>query len=201
MSDAKPRVGIIGTGGTISTPGRNCLDLFEYSDYSRTLEVDELLAIVPELTTSFDILPVRFRAIISPAMTTQDWLDLQRKITEVAACNPEVRGVVVTHGTSTMEETAYFLHLTLKIDIPVVLVGAQRPPNGLSSDAPLNLLNAARVASSAHARRLGVLVMMNDEVHSAREVTKISNFRLNAFQSPELGILGYAEPDGTVCSP
>ena len=198
MSDNKPQICIIGTGGSISTPGRNSLDLYEYSDYVKTLEVEELIGFFPELGRQYDIYPVRLKAIISPAITTQDWIEIHNKISEIAAHEPENRGIVITHGTSTIEETAYFLHLTLKIDIPVVLVGAQHPPNGLSSDAGLNLLNAIRVAISREARDLGVLVVMNDEVHSARDVTKTSNFRLHTFQSHELGILGYAEPDGSV---
>lgn len=198
MTGDKPRIAVIGTGGSISTPGRDAMDLFEYSDYGRTVEVDEVLAMFPELAANFDILPVRFRAVVSTAITEWDWLDLHRTVSEVAARNPDIAGVVITHGTSSIEETAYFLHLTLKVALPVVLVGAQRPPNGLSGDAGLNLVNAARVAASKEAHGLGVLVVMNDEVHSAREVTKTSNFRLNTFQTPEIGILGNADPDGAV---
>jgi L-asparaginase len=97
-----------------------------------------------------------------------------------------------------LEETAYFLHLTVKVATPIVLVGAQRPPNGLGSDAGINLINALRVAGAPEARGLGVLVVMNDEVQSAREVAKTSNFRLQAFQTPNFGILGNVDPDGTV---
>ena len=131
-------------------------------------------------------------------MTVQDWLALHRTISDVVKGDRDISGVVVTHGTATIEETGYFLHLTLKLDRPVVLVGSQRPPNGLSSDAGLNLVNAARVAASAEARGLGVLVALNDEVHCAREVTKSSNFRLHAFRTPDVGALGSADPDGSV---
>ena len=107
-------------------------------------------------------------------------------------------GVVITHGTATLEETAYFLNLTLKVDATVVLVGSQRPATGLSSDAGLNLLNAVRVAGAPEARGLGVLVLLNDEIQTARDVTKTSTLRLETFRSPDLGMLGYADPDGRV---
>ena len=105
---------------------------------------------------------------------------------------------MVTHGTATLEETAYFLNLTLKTAIPVVLVGAQRPKNALGSDAGPNLVNAVQVAGSKEARGLGVLVMLNEEIQAAREVTKTSTHRLETFRSPDLGMLGYADPDGRV---
>ena len=105
---------------------------------------------------------------------------------------------MITHGTATLEETAYFLNLTLKVDATVVLVGSQRPATGLSSDAALNLLNAVRVAGSPDARGLGVLVLLNDEIQAAREVTKTSTLRLETFRSPDVGMLGYADPDGRV---
>jgi L-asparaginase len=116
----------------------------------------------------------------------------------VAAEEPRPAGIVITHGTATLEETAYFLNLTLKVDLPVVVVGAQRPPNGLSTDAGLNLVNAIRVAGSPNARGIGALVLLNDEVQAAREVTKGATYRLETFRSHDLGMLGYADPDGTV---
>lgn len=198
MTHRKPCIAVVGTGGSISTPGRHSLDLFEYGDYGRTVEVEELLSMFPELAANFDLRPLRFSAIVSIAMSVQDWLALHRTISDVAAGSPEISGIVVAHGTSTIEETAYFLHLTLKVDLPVVVVGAQRPPNGLSSDAGLNLVNAARVAASPEARGLGVLVLLNDEVHSAREATKTSNFRVSTFKAPDIGVLGYSDPDGVV---
>ncbi|MBI4183968.1 MAG: asparaginase [Proteobacteria bacterium] len=198
MPEKKPRIAVIGTGGSISIPGRHSLDLFEYGDYGRALEVDELLAMIPEVAELFDVVPVRFRAISSTAIAPTDWLALARRIHEVAEADPLLAGVVVTHGTATLEETAYFLHLTLKVTVPVVVVGAQRPPNGLGTDAGLNLVNAARVAAAPAARGLGVLVVLNDGVSSAREVTKTANFRLDTFRSPEFGVLGHADPDGKV---
>ena len=107
-------------------------------------------------------------------------------------------GFVVTHGTATLEETAYFLNLVLKTPLPVVLVGAQRPKNALGSDAGPNLVNAVQVAASQEAHGLGVLVLLNEEIQAAREVTKTSTHRLETFRSPDLGMLGYADADGRV---
>src|ERR1700716_3947564 len=164
MVNGKPRIAFIGTGGPISTPGRDSLDLHEYSDHGRTLEVDELLAMFPEVARVADVVPVRFRAIISPAITPRDWIDLVNKISEITDADPAIDGIVITHGTDTVEETAYFLNLTAKARVPIVLVAAQRPPGGLSSDAGLNLVNGARVAGSPEARGMGVLVCLNDEI-------------------------------------
>lgn len=198
MKGRRPRVAVIGTGGSISTPGRDSLDLFEYADYERPVEVDDLLAMFPVIREVADVVPVRFRAIGSTAITPGDWLELARTIHEVVETDPTFDGIVVTHGTATAEETAYFLHLVIKLEIPVVVVGAQRPPNGLSSDAGLNLVDAVRVAGSKAARGRGVLVVLNNEIHCAREVTKTSTSRLHTFQAPEFGVLGHADPDGTV---
>jgi L-asparaginase len=191
-------VAIIGTGGSISEVGHDALDLVEYSWSSRILDVDELVARFPELDAVAEVVPIRFRAISSHAITSGDWLELNRLLHEVAAARASVQGIVVTHGTATLEETAYFLNLTVKVDLPVVLVGSQRPPTALSSDAGLNLVNAVRVAAAPAARGRGVLVLLNDEIQAAREVTKTSNYRLEAFRSPDLGLLGYADADGAV---
>jgi L-asparaginase len=193
-----PRVAVIGTGGSISTVGRHNLDQHEYGHYGRTLEVDELLAMFPEVSTAAEIAPVRFRALPSTAVGPPDWLELNELVHRVADADPPPAGIVITHGTATLEETAYFLNLTLKTATPVVVVGAQRPPNGLSTDAGLNLVNAVRVAASPAARGLGVLGLLNDEVQAAREVTKTSTYRLETFRAPDLGMLGYADPDGRV---
>jgi L-asparaginase len=194
----KRRVALIGTGGTISSIGRDSLDLWEYMDTSRKAEPAELLQRFPEVAAAADILPVGFRSVGSAAIGPAEWLALTAAVHEAVDREAPLDGVVITHGTATLEETAYFLHLTLKSDAAVVLVGAQRPASGLSSDAGLNLLNAVRVAGSREARGLGVLVLLNDEIQSARDVTKSSTLRLEAFRSHDLGMLGYADPDGRV---
>jgi L-asparaginase len=198
IDTAKPRVAVIGTGGSISTPGRNNLDLFEYSDHGVTLEIDELLELFPEVREFAEIVPVRFRTLLSPYIGTRDWLDLTALIHDLVATDAGLAGIVVTHGTATLEETAYFLNLVLKVEVPVVIVGSQRPPNGLSTDAALNLVNAVRVAGSREARDLGVLTILNDEIQAAREVTKGSTHRLETFRAHDLGMLGYADPDGRI---
>src|SRR5207247_10623638 len=101
-----------------------------------------------------------------------DWIRLAQRINTIFADDAKVAGVVITHGTSTLEETAYFLNLTVKHDRPVVLVGAQRPATAISADGPLNLLNALRTASSADPRGQGVLIVMNEEINAARDATK-----------------------------
>ena len=194
----KPRVALIGTGGTISSIGRNSLDLWEYMDAGRKAEPDELLVRFPEAAETAEVVPVRFRAVSSANVGPADWLALDAAVHAAVTREAPLDGVVITHGTATLEETAYFLNLTLKVDATVVLVGSQRPASGLSSDAGLNLLNAVRVAGAQEARGLGVLVLLNDEVQAAREVTKASTLRLETFRSPDLGMLGYADPDGRV---
>jgi L-asparaginase len=193
-----PRIAVIGTGGTISTPARNDLDVWEYGEHAKPMQVDELLGRFSCVLVGYELLPVSFRAIDSVDMDPPIWLDLYRHITATVARDDSIVGVVVTHGTSTLEETAYFLQLTLKVQVPVILVGAQRPPDAVSSDTGINLLNALRVAAAPVARNSGVLVVMNDEVHSARDLVKSSNFSLHAFRTPDFGMLGCVDPDGTV---
>jgi L-asparaginase len=195
---SKPRVALIGTGGTISSIGRDSLDLWEYMDTGLKAEPDELLVRFPEAAGTAEIVPVRFRAMSSAAVGPADWLALGAAVHDAVSRETPLDGVVITHGTATLEETAYFLNLTLKVDTTVVLVGSQRPATGLSSDAGLNLLNAVRVAGAREARGLGVLVLLNDEIQAAREVTKSSTLRLETFRSPDVGMLGYADPDGRV---
>ena len=137
-----------------------------------------------------------FRSVGSTAIGPAEWLELAAIIHRLAAERPQIAGFVITHGTATLEETAYFLHLTLKTDKTVVLVGAQRPASALGSDAGMNLLGAVRTALAPSARGLGVLTVLNDEIQSAREVTKTSTYRLQTFRSPDFGALGHIDGDG-----
>ncbi len=198
MKPALPRVAVVGTGGSIATLARDSLDLYEYADFGKRLEVDELLARFPELSGIAELLPVRFGAIGSSSITPADWVALARRVDALAAEVADLDGIVVTHGTASLEESAYFLHLATRARVPLVLVASQRPPNGLSSDAGLNLVNAIRVAASSAARGLGALVVLNDEVHCAREVAKTSNWRLQTFRTADFGCLGHVDPDGQV---
>jgi L-asparaginase len=196
VSARKPRVVLIGAGGTIGSLGRHTLD-WEYMDQGLREDPDALLARVSEATREADVVVERFRAISSAKLGPPEWLEINDLVHQVAE-RERPDGVVLTHGTATLEETAYFLNLTLKIPAPLVLVGSQRPANMISSDAAMNLLGALRVAGSSEARGLGVLVLLNDEIQAAREVTKTSTSRLETFRSHDLGMLGYADADGCV---
>jgi L-asparaginase len=191
----RPCVAIIGTGGTIASVGKGPLDLLDYGANETMLHVDELIARFPEIHEVVEILPIRFEAIPSPKVFFPEWKALVTRIETLVQEQQNLAGIVVTHGTASLEETAYFLNLTLHIDIPVVVVGSQRPATALSTDAGINLVNAVRTAAAADSRGLGVLVLLNDEIHAAREVTKTSTYRLQTFRSPDFGVLGHADGD------
>jgi L-asparaginase len=187
---------LIATGGTIDAVGADRLDLAHYTETRTRLGDGEILRSLPELETVATINEVPYRRVPSYALTTEHWLRLARTTQDLVDGDHD--GVVVTHGTNTLEESALFLHLTVRSTKPVVLVGALRPASGLSSDGALNLLRAVQVAAAPQAREQGCLVVLNDTVHSARQVTKTSTFRVNAFGSPDTGPLGYADADGRV---
>lgn len=196
MTD-RPRVALIFTGGTIDSVGVDRLDLAWYIEAAQRLPDGELVARVPELASLAEVDEVPFRRLPSQSIGDGDLFDLVRLIHELFVADT-ARGVVITHGTNTLEETAYFLHLTLKTERPVVLVGAMRPSSAISADGYLNLLNGVRVAADASACGMGVLIVLNDTIHSARDVTKTATYRLETFQGRDLGPLGYADNDGQV---
>ncbi len=192
----KPKVAVIGTGGTItSISGIGPLDLTEYSSSGHMLEADQLVARYPEAHTVAEIIPVRFKAVPSTSVGFPEWKALVIAADKAVAEHPDLAGIVILHGTASLEETAYALSLTAKVAVPIVLVGAQRPASALSTDAGLNLVNAVRTAASPDARGMGVLVCLNDEVQAAREVSKMSTARLHTFRSPDFGVLGHADGD------
>lgn len=192
----KPHVAVIGTGGTIASIGRGTLDISDYSANGTILPGDALVARVPELAEVADIQAVPFEAIASTQLGWREWKAMLRLADTLVAKDKDLAGIVITHGTATLEETAYFLSLTAKVPVPIVVLGAQRPATALSGDGPLNLVNAVRVAASPQARGLGALVVMNDEIHAAREVSKTSTQRLQTFRTPDFGVLGHADSDG-----
>ena len=194
----KPRVAFVSTGGTIAAKGAHPLDLINYGATGDVLGSAEILGRYVETVRDFEAVPVEFGRIASSDVGFGEWKRLVLVLERLASEDAGFAGIVVAHGTASLEETAYFLHLTLKIDIPVVLVGSQRPPTALSSDAGMNLLNAMRTAADPAARGLGVLVVMNDEIHAAREVTKTSTMRLQAFASPDFGMLGQVDSDRVI---
>jgi L-asparaginase len=190
-----PKVAFIGTGGTIASLGRGPLDIQDYGAAGNVMHADAILAHWPQTALVADVMAVRYRNIPSTAIGFEDWKALGALCAKLVAEHPDLAGIVIGHGTATLEETAYFLNLTLTVPIPVVVVGAQRPSSALSSDAGMNLVNAIRVAASPQARGMGVLVLLNDEIHAAREVTKTATLRMQTFRSPDFGVLGHADGD------
>lgn len=191
------KVGVILTGGTIDSVGRDRLDLAWYLEAGQRLKQGELLGRIPEIHGIAEVEEIPFRRMPSQALQDTDWLELLRKIHEIFDSG-QADGIVISHGTNTLEETAYFLNLTLKTDKPVVLVGAMRPSSGLSSDGDLNLVNAIRVAADPRSHGQGCLVLLNDTIFNARDVTKNSTYRVEAFQSRDVGPVGFADGDGKV---
>jgi L-asparaginase len=189
-----PRVGLILTGGTIDSVGAHRLDLAWYMEANKRLGDGELLAQLPELKSIASVQEIPFRRLRSQALVDTDWLDLVRKIHSIFDQN-QADGIVITHGTNTLEETAYFLNLVLKTDKPVVIVGSMRPSSAISADGYLNVVNAVRVAADPSSRGRGCLVVMNDTIFSGRDVTKNSTYRVEAFQARDLGPLGVADAD------
>jgi L-asparaginase len=190
------RVHVITCTGTLPRNPKNRLEYVRYATTGESrLTAKELIARIPEVQ-QFARVTVESDEFLS--CDTSENLKNLGSIVDARLRDPHIAGVVITHGTNTIEETAYFLNLTMKHEKPVVIVGAQRPFSTLSSDGPLNLLNAIRVAADPVSRGKGVLVCVNDTIHAARDVTKTNTYRLETFQSRELGILGYADPDRIV---
>jgi L-asparaginase type II len=188
-----PNIVVLSTGGTIAGRGGSTMSLSEYK--AGSLLGRELVEAVPELEQFARVRVEQICNIGSSNITFAHWRSLAERIDAIFTEEPHVAGVVITHGTSTIEETAYFLNLTVRHDRPVVLVGSQRPATALSSDGPLNLVNAVRTAVCADSRGRGVLVVLNDEINAARDVTKSNTYRLETFRSGELGFLGYVDQD------
>lgn len=196
VTAAPRRVALLATGGTIDAVGASRLDLAHYTETRSRLPDGALLASVPELSEIASVEEIPYRRVPSYALTPLDWLELAR--VAQGLLDGGYDGVVITHGTNTLEETAFALHLTVRSDRPVVLVGAMRPASALGSDGALNLVRAVQVAASPAVAGLGVLVVLDDTVHAARDATKTATFRLDAFKSPSAGPLGYADADGRV---
>ncbi|HIF9521919.1 TPA: L-asparaginase 2 [Photobacterium damselae] len=182
-----PNIKILATGGTIAGAGQSATE----SNYTAgKVGVDALIAAVPDMTKIADISGEQVVSIGSQDMNDEVWLKLAKRVNELLA-QDDVDGIVITHGTDTMEETAYFLDLTVKSKKPVVLVGAMRPSTAMSADGPVNLYNAVVAATDEDSKGRGVLVTMNDTIFDARDVTKTNTTSVNTFQSPNFGPLGY----------
>ncbi len=198
MATPRPRVHIVATGGSISGLGPHRLDYILYPELGQRLSIEDMLARIPEAQQVAHVEGENLIRVGSTAVGPQEWLQLAQRINQVLREDASVAGVVVTHGTATLEETAYFLHLTVKSDKPVVVTGAMRPPTAVGTDADLNLLDAIRLAACPTARGRGVLTVLNNEIQSARDVTKMNTFRVETFTSRELGFLGYVDADAQV---
>ena len=160
----KPRVWVLSTGGTISGRGDSRTNLTDYR--SGSLLGEQLVAGVPEIAQIADVKVEQIVNVSSTDISLDNWLTMARRINAIFSGDAGVAGVVITHGTNTLEETAYFLNLTVRHDRPVVLVGSMRPSTAISADGPLNLLNGVRTAIAPEARGKGALVVLNDEINA-----------------------------------
>lgn len=197
MTNPKTRVAVLLTGGTIGSGGNDDLDRLDYVDLAHVLTDEEAMPLY-RFPDHIEASARRFSRIRSNDADEQFWLRLRTRILELIAEEPDLAGIVVAHGTATLEETAYFLHLTLPTTVPVVVTGAQRPPTSMASDAQTNLYNAVILAASPEAVGHGVLVAMDDRILSARDVMKTANHALDTFQARDHGALGDIDAYGQV---
>ncbi len=188
-----PKVTLFALGGTISAHHPDRLELCDYR--SGHYSAADFLTAIPELEKLADITPVQMSNVTSTAIDTHDWFNLKEQIEQ---CLLIQDAVVITQGTNTLEETAFFLNLTLNTTKPVIITGAQKPFSALGSDAYFNLLNSLRVAVCPQAVGQGVLTVFNDKIYSAQDVSKTHTYHLDAFQAPNNGPVGRIEADSQV---
>jgi L-asparaginase len=194
---AKPRVAVILTGGTIEAIGFDRLDLAYYIETKQRIGPGELLGRVPELSEIADVSEIPFGRLTSHAMTDDNVADIAETVAGLFE-RDEADGIVVTQGTNTIEEVSYTLHLTIKSDRPIVVAGAMRPSSGIGFEGELNLLNAVRVAAEPASVGIGTVVVLDDTIHSARDVSKANTMRVWTFQSRDAGPIGMADSDAHV---
>lgn len=187
-NDTLPRIVILATGGTIAGVGATATTTVGYA--AAKVGVEGLISAVPELSGIAKVSGEQVMQVAGENMTPGGWLILSKRVNRLLA-RDDVDGVVITHGTDTLEETAYFLNLTVRSNKPVVLTGSMRPSTAISADGPMNLYNAVLLAGSADARGKGVLVTLNDQISAAREVTKTNTTTLDTFKTSDIGFLGY----------
>jgi L-asparaginase/glutamin-(asparagin-)ase len=183
-----PNVTILATGGTIAGTGATSTTTVGYT--AATVGVQALIQAVPEMTKIANVSGEQVFQIASENMGNEHWLTLAKRVNTLLG-QSNVDGIVITHGTDTLEETAYFLNLVVKSKKPVVLVGSMRPSTAMSADGPANLYNAVLLAGAQEAVGRGVLVVLNDQINGARDVTKTNTTSLDTFKTTELGMLGY----------
>jgi L-asparaginase len=181
---------ILATGGTIAGSGTTSTTTVGYT--AATVGIQTLIEAVPDLKKVANVRGEQVFQIASENMDNDYWLKLAKRVNTLIA-QTDVDGIVITHGTDTIEETAYFLNLVVKSQKPVVIVGAMRPSTAISADGPINLYNAVILAGSEAAVGKGVLVSLNDQINGARDVTKTNTSTADTFRTPELGFLGYMQ--------
>ena len=195
MADQLPLVWVLGTGGTIAAWGAPRLKFFEYGVPGMRLDVHDNLEQIPEVDQFARVKAEHLIQAGSGGLGDSGWLMVANKVNNLFQDDPEISGIVVTHGTSSLEETAYWLNLTVQSEKPVVVTGTMRPPSAMGTEAYNNLLGAIVLAGSQEAHGMGVTVMLNDEINAAREVTKQNSYRVETFGTRELGFLGYLDSD------
>ncbi|MEG1372759.1 MAG: asparaginase [Comamonas sp.] len=183
---AKPRVVVLATGGTIAGAGASAVNSATYT--AAKVPVDKLLAGLPELSNLATVTGEQVFQIASESFTNKELVTLAKRVNELAK-RADVDGIVITHGTDTLEETGFFLNLVVRTNKPIVMVGSMRPGTAISADGALNLLGAVATAAAKDSVGKGVLVSMNDDIHTARDVAKLTNIKTNAFAS-QWGPLG-----------
>jgi len=185
----KPHIVIMATGGTIAGSAESQTQ----AGYdSGQVGVDVLIDAVPQLEDLAVVTGEQIANVGSQNMNDEVWLTLAKRINDLGK-DPEVDGIVITHGTDTMEETAFFLNLVVKTDKPVVLTGSMRPSTALSADGPLNIFNAVAVAADPDAKGRGVLVVANDSIHGGRAIIKSNTTHVETFISPQRGLIGIVQ--------
>lgn len=187
LNNSLPHIKILATGGTIAGSAAQAGQLTGYT--AGAIGIESLISAVPELESAARVSGEQIANIDSCNITSGLWFKLARRCNELMA-DDDVDGIVITHGTDTLEETAYFLNLTVKGSKPLVLTGAMRPATAISADGPLDLLNAVKTAACREADGQGVMIVMNDIIMAARYATKTSAFKVEAFQAVPYGQLG-----------
>ena len=182
----KPKVVILATGGTIAGSATSQTSA---GYQSGAVAVDALINAVPQLKDIADVSGEQVASIGSQDMNDEVWLKLGKRVNEILA-KPDVAGIAITHGTDTMEETSYFLNLVVKSDKPVVLTGSMRPSTAMSADGPLNIYNAVAIAADPNARGRGVLVTVDDDIHSGHDIVKQHTTDVGTMGSGEAGLVG-----------
>jgi len=182
----KPKVVILATGGTIAGSAASQTSA---GYQSGAVAVDALIAAVPQLKDIADVSGEQIASIGSQDMNDEVWLKLGKRVNEILA-KPDVAGIAITHGTDTMEETAYFLNLVVNSTKPVVLTGSMRPSTAMSADGPLNIYNAVAIAADPTAKGRGVLVTVDDDIHSGHDIVKTHTTDVGTMSSGEAGLVG-----------